>query len=512
MISAIDSRSNLAAYLATGFIFLMGAFVRADVPVNHDIAWMLVASARMLAGGSYAADFFDVQMPLAIAIYMPSHLLASLLRVELPTALNFWVFSLIAQSVVLSRQIAVRSAENTAAPVWSIWLTLGLLFLPGYDFAQKEHLTVILTLPFVEMQMGRPAVHSHGLRIYVSMLAALGCYLKPHYAFLPLLLVALRAYRDRDVKVLRSIEIVTLLAVGVANAVFVLLWYPDWFTNAKWASDLYGAYRRTSLIEVLGGAPYVIFSAPALFACILALHDRAFRTRALPLLLMTGYGMCAYLLQFKGWEYQFLTASLTLFLVQGLALSHTRQGLREGREHARKWFAAAVLGSVLMVDVVVVTTKNLPQWPTLKQSGIGQALSIAQKGDQVYALSTAILPVFPTVVHLGLAWGSRFPSLWPLAGLASWNVQGDPDGARQRSAYERKLRDMVTADFVRFAPSVVLLDRRARQFGLPPGFNILEYFLADRRFAELWHPYVLVGQSTEYAIFVRTVSPKSKYR
>ena len=90
----------------------------------------------------------------------------------------------------------------------------------------------------------------------------------------------------------------------------------------------------------------------------------------------------------------------------------------------RAYLVVAVLGSLLMLDVVAVTTKNLPQSSTLKDSAIGQALSIANAGDSVYAISTMIVPIFPTVVQLGLEWGSRFPSQWPLAGLAEAETSG----------------------------------------------------------------------------------------
>ena len=107
------------------------------------------------------------------------------------------------------------------------------------------------------------------------------------------------------------------------------------------------------------------------------------------------------------------------------------------------------------------------------------------------------------VVQLGLDWGSRLPSLWPLAGLLARDHHDHGAGNARYARYAQQLRSMVADDFARYAPTVVVLDRRNGQFGLPAGFNILDYFLIDQRFAALWQSYALIGSSPAFSVYAR---------
>ena len=483
------------------------AVLRVDTPINHDVAWNLVAAARMLGGGSYADDFFELHMPVGIALYLPVRLLATGCHLPLAIALYLWVVALSAQSIYLSARVfklPVRAgADNRYALGWLVWQLIGFLLLPGYHFAQKEHLLVILVLPFLLLLGSDGAAQRRGLRIHVTLLAALGCFLKPHYALLPLLLLTVRAAQDRNWQALRSLEALIIIGSGLVNALFVIGCYPDWFTVAQWAADLYGGYRRGTFAEVIDGVPLWVCVGSASGSVLLAVSDRGFRAYAVFLLATAAYGLCTYLLQYKGWEYQFLPVSLTLFLLSGLAFLQMVAILPQPRPWRRTLLALTVVMAAVGLAQVLRTTRQLPRWSLLQQSSIGEALSVAARGEHVYVFSTTIVPIFPTVVQLGLDWGSRLPSLWPLAGLRALDHHDHGAGSARYARYAQQLRSMVADDFARYAPTVVVLDRRNGQFGLPAGFNILDYFLTDQRFAALWQRYALIGSSPAFSVYAR---------
>lgn len=220
--------------------------------------------------------------------------------------------------------------------------------------------------------------------------------------------------------------------------------------------------------------------------------------------MMSGYGLFAYCLQGKGWEYQLLPASIPVFILVGQAVAYcwnTRHETPVSRVMTGGAFAAAAL---MTVTAVLSNTPNkLPGVALLKESAIGQALAIAPPGEPVYAFSTTMVPVFPTVLSLNLEWSSRFPALWPLAGI-EWRKRHSESGdGGELSHYAHQLRRMVLADLHRYEPGIVLLDRRPGQFGLPPGYDILKFFLVDAGFRLGWERYQRVGQSKDYVIYVR---------
>ena len=498
-------RSPRAGAALLAAVLLIGAaWVRTDVALNHDVAWLLTAAGRMMSGGSYGKDFFEINMPLTIAIYIPAMALARLVKVSLSAATTIWVFVLALQSIALTVRIAAPDGGRRSA-LWCAWLVIGLVLLPGYDFAQKEHLAVLLFLPFLFAIASDGIDLGGALRLYISFLAAIGFFLKPHFAALPLLLLAAEAYRTRSWKPLRSTEAMTLLCVGVVYAAIVVSCFPDWFICARWTADLYGAYRSHSAAEVLKVSGEPVFIAVSVLQLVAVCAAPAIRRVTVPLLLAVAYSWLAYWLQFKGWRYQFLPAALLLFVSQGAIIQAATATMHSiGRLRKGILLASGVGGGLLAAAGATMAMQDLPRASQLPRSPIGQALAVADKGDTVYAFTTAVVPVFPSVLIDQLNWGSRYPALWPLAGLL-WREQ-QPQGTSDRklaAAYKDQLIRSVSEDFSRYRPRIVLIDRRAGQFGIPPGYDVLGFFTGDPRFADQWKSYQEIGSSSEYIVFAR---------
>jgi hypothetical protein len=485
-------RAHWPSAALAGVVLLLAAWLHAGVALNHDVAWLLTAAGRMAAGGHYAADFFEINMPLAIAVYIPPVEFARLSGIELAQVSSWWTLLLAAQALLLILRQGVL-APGFRGLVQVAWLGAGLALFPAYDFAQREHLALLLFLPFLFL----PAAPnpSMGLRVYVSLLAAAGFFLKPHLAGLPVLLLAAEALRTRDWAPLRSIEAAVLLGVGLVYAGVVVLLFPDWFVCARWAQDLYGVYR-SQLPQLLSVPGVAVFAAVAALEFAAAGFSADFRRTAAPFLLGAAYCIVAYLLQDKGWRYQFLPAALLLWTAQGLLLPYML------RLAGRALAVCAVAAALLMVCATVAAWRDLPRASQLPRSAIGQALAIAGKGDSVYVLSTAMSPAFPSVVLLGLNWGSRFGTLWPVAGLLG---QSNLSAAEQRrfAIYRKAMVADLAEDLAHYRPGLVLVDRRSGQFGLPRGYDLLDFFADNAVFGAQWANYKEIGRNGDYVIFAR---------
>ncbi len=477
-----------AAVLAAGWVVHGGGLL------NHDVAWLNVAAGRMLHGGGYLRDFFEVNMPLAIAAYIPSFSAAGFFHVPEQMVVTWYVCLLAVQAAGLSGRVLstgpVAPLSRAFAPWFGAWLLLGFLFLPAYDFGQRDHLIVLLGLPFVCAMANYEGLRARSTpeRIYIALLAAIGCFLKPYYAGLPFLLLGAAAAARRSWAPLRSLELAVLLVAAAANSALVLLLYPDWFVVARWAADLYIDYGRDG--QVLYALFHVPGVAPALLSLglqlLVFLRIRGTRPLLGPLLLATFYAWGAYLAQQKGWTYQFLPVLLLTWAGQMLALAAC--ALAMGKKLAGRLLLVCVAAaSLLLSSVAVGRARGLPKVAALQ--GLPNYLSLAQPGESVFAFSLELVPYFPAVELVGLNWGSRYSHLWPLLELARAEHLADfPDAARLERTYRAPLVAAVIEDFRRYQPRLVFVDRRTK----PAAYDIQEIFLADPQFAAIWRDYVYV--------------------
>ena len=95
--------------------------------LNHDVAWLLIAAGRMIAGGTYSADYFEINMPLAIAAYIPPHLFARSFGITLEQGLVVWISLLILQTILLCSKLGLpgrarqSSVTKTFVVIFGSW-------------------------------------------------------------------------------------------------------------------------------------------------------------------------------------------------------------------------------------------------------------------------------------------------------------------------------------------------------------------------------------------------------
>jgi hypothetical protein len=503
----VTTRSSLppwTGHAIVAAVLTAASVVHANALLNHDVAWLMIAGGRMLEGGGYLRDFFEVNMPLAIAAYIPPYAASNWLGLPLPLANSLCVGLLSLQSACLAaRCLGFQHPElqrSGCGPWLCAWLLLGLEFLPGYDFGQKEHLVVILCLPWVCAIGGNEGLPALGkpLRLYLSALAALGFYLKPHYAPLPFLLLGLAAWHRRSWGALWSLELQALLLAAAAYAVTVLLFYPDWFVCARWAADLYGAFRAQNLHRLFALPHLWIYALCGILQLATFAAWKRIRPALAPILLCVSYAWLAYLLQDKGWSYQFLPVQLFTFAAQAIMVVSMVSAALPGTIAFRPVWAKAgnAAAALLLTGTAFTAAYGLPNMLSL--SGLPGVLAQANRGDSVFAFSFEVEPFLPAVPLMGLNWASRYSHLWPLLQIAQAQNGADPRAAAgPGERYLHQLVDAVSEDFARYRPTVVLVDRRIVS-GLPLTYDILGAFLADARFAEQWRNYARVG-AVEYS-------------
>jgi hypothetical protein len=183
----------------------------------------------------------------------------------------------------------------------------------------------------------------------------------------------------------------------------------------------------------------------------------------------------------KDWFYHRLPATIATILAlicwASSAMTHRSPTERGG-------YLRAVMGGIAFVVFLVGAFQRLePQVvlamePEQNTTAKLERIIRKHKARTYIAFSEWIALGFPVVNNTGVAWASRFDSMWALKGEL-WRVRFDPAAAR-----EWPIRHWVAQDFIAGCPDIAVVDTRA---GVPNYVGILSN--SDPAFARAWSHY-----------------------
>lgn len=460
---------------------------------SHDVSYYLYVSREVLDGARPYRDFIDPNLPTIIYLGVPVAWLSQNLGIEIWTGFQFFVVVLQIVSLGLCARLLrgwilpgdlVLQLAVIASLLTALWFVpMGLVFVDGSHFGQREHLTLLLIAPYVLWHTVRAAGGEppRGLVLAVVLMASAGIAIKPHFLVFWLTLEVVTGRSEWQAGRFPRAALLPPLLFGVYFFVLLAV-LPEFPTMIENIWRLYGAYRQRGLLEILQLAPV------AFPLVVLALHwllPAAPPLRALRTTL--AWAVAAWwtigLMQLRGFPYHFLPAlsfSVALLFVSLLAISAARQWLPV-------FYAVTVFIGVAAVEHV-------------SRDQLGQDLELVsiieervERDGAVLVLSTNVWPGFPAVLYANVRWASRFPSLWFLPGLYEDVEAAAPFPYRswaEMGPLERWHLDAVVEDFARQPPQLVMVDRVPVQpgFGIKP-FDLLAYLDQDPRFHALWCGY-----------------------
>jgi hypothetical protein len=508
----LDGRIGLVVF---GAFFLQAVYAQFSSLINHDTAWYLYAVDAFLDGGRLYQDaFFEVNPPLALFLTVPPVYVSRLTGLPSADLFFLYVFALIAVSLFLTGRLLV------GAPGLPLVYRRGLLFAamlaltvcPARGFAEREHLMFVLSLPYLMLAARRAAGADcgRGLGLLVGVMAALGFFLKPHFLLVPATLeLYLLLVRRRPREVLRA-ETASLAATGLLYGLVVVLFTPDYLSRVvPYALQVYNNAYNNPLAFVVWRQETLLL--PAVFA----LHwvtRRRLEESAVPEVFSIAVGgfFVVYLLQMKGWEYQLYPTGASLVLVLGAMLSRADSDRLE-TEPARSATAGS-RGAMLAAALFLVSLVGAALWRGGYQNALAQSMAPIVRehaaGRAIYVFSTKVSAAFPLVTYTGVAWSSRFPTLWLLPGLERRRRSLTADTPAEQRALldeiERFLIDAVVADFDARPPALVIVDvRREKHYFGDLELDYIDYFTADPRFAAIWSHYAPIERLGNYQVFKR---------
>lgn len=460
-------------------------------PLNHDSAAVLTWAQRMVAGERLYVDLIDVNPPMIFWLNLPPAALEAMTGLPAAPLLILWYAAL----GVLGLALALPGLPRLLPAGERFGLLAAavgaLLILPAHSFSQREHLLLILALPYLLHALGRAQGRFDWRMMATAALFAIGVCLKPHFLLLPASIETYLLLRRGGRASLRDPCVPIMVGVGLLYTAAVALLTPAYFTAIL---PMLAALYTGAAADWVG----LLLSQPVLPLLIAAplLGGLTWRSGPAPrlLLIFTLAATAAGIAQMKGWDYHFLAAQGGILLLAGWALGHWLR--QPGRS-----LVAAVGVALATASLTAPPFAAQRRFADSPDAGLARLMQEAAPRATILWFTTSLKPQFSLTQTLGQRYVGHYMSLWPLPELYPPGRPLTP--VTEAVGVERQVLEATRADLAR-QPDLLVVTEAASE----PGFggrawDHLAYFRRDPQLAAALAAYRPIGRVDGWTLYRR---------
>lgn len=503
----LGARGLSALALAPALAFLLMVLAP---PLNHDVAAILNFAERWVGGERLYRDLIDVNPPLIFVLTAIPAAMARVLPLSGVQALLLVVLLLCVAAWRLTARLRRDRAEGPVERAVLDALVPLACVLAAYDVGQREHLMALFAIPYAFLAARRiEGLRTPSLLAWtVTLAAAAGFALKPHFLAVPLLVEALVLARRGPAAAFRDPLPWGMAALWLAYLAAIPLLFPAYFDFVL--PLVMGFYLGTGgfgALDVLLGEK---IGAALLLLLILAPFAvrRAAGAPAQALLAVGLGGLLSAWVQHKGWSYHVVPMTMAGALLAGVLAA---RWLDAALPPARAAAAAPALALAAALAVAMLGIRGESPWrqiwyDELREGQLAAVLRREVAGERLLVLSPDIYPVYPALNYARARSTLRFMNLWLLIGAYPDCPEGAP---RYRDTWEMSRPEFlvyrtVAEDFARAPPAGVLV---AKTSGIPrcgaEEFDPIAYFARHPAFAATWQRYTRTVHMDTYLLYLR---------
>lgn len=448
-------RFALPRWLPLAAVFVLALALRPFTIANTDVSWGLTMAEKWLDGARLYIDLIEVNPPATVYLYVAPVVLGRALGIAPEIVAAALVFLAIALSLWLSIRILRNGGVIGGGEQWPL-LTIAaaaLAVLPGQNLGEREHVALILFLPWLAViaVRTRGATPDPAAVVVAGIAAGLVAIIKPHFAAALIVTAAAAAWSARSWRPLLAVENWIAAALLGAYALFVALVYPRFYTDMMpLLADVYiPVHASFARLVFFFATPLWIAS----FALIAFLKGRDALRAPFVLLLAASAGFSvSYYVQQKGWPYHsYPMLALALIAVAIAFIDRWHRTDDDGARIAR--LATAVLAAL------IAGTAYLWMNFAVDCSALAAPIRALKPHPKMLALTADLAYGHPLVRQVGGTWVSRVSAEWITAGVKARLFKGrlDPATEARLEADARRDRVMLTEDIARNRPDVIVV-------------------------------------------------------
>jgi hypothetical protein len=515
-----------AFFLAAEMVALFGCFLTPyfKARTGHDQSAYLFEAQRVLSGAElYGPHLSETNPPVIIWFSALPVLFARCIHGSSPTFFfRLLVFAMVFASVAWCVRI-VRHGVALANPVAVGLLGCAILAIEfkigPYDFGQREHLLIILLLPYIlASATGAVSRLSFAERCALGIAAGIGIWFKPQDTLILVGLEMFLSFRIRSLRRALSAEFLALVVTSSLVLLLVRVINPLYFSQTlPLLSDTYwGLGTSSALALALSLRHYMLQLFAILLGCVLFRSSLRDPATSVALLVCSLTASFAFDLQHTDWSYHLYPHRALLLLALAYLLTDLLYPVILKFTSNFCLISRTVLVASGLMTVLLCAIAIHPRL-VLRDSGRLQNFEpdnfFAQYGPSttVYAFSTSVYPLSSAFNH-GLNWGSRFAHLWMLPAIIQNELgpTGPPAPFKRLSpetlARLAALQRSESAEDLNYwRPSVVLVEqcslKRPCQGIEGKDFNMISWFLQSPEFAAAWSHYQRQPGLDDYDVY-----------
>lgn len=466
------------------FVLIAGNFLQGLTFLNHDVAWVLYSSGRLLDGGVFGDDIVAANPPL---IWWLSAIPKAFARITGIDSIHVFRFAIFAISVVVLFDLHKSLATHFhSAPTAVILLFFSIFISVGSDrnFGQREHIAALFILPYL-LRAARVAENGTGRKHwFAATFAGIGVAFKPHFILIPVLVELYIILRRRRFGHLFRIDVLISTATIVVYLGAVFIWASPYLSIVvPSVSEVYWGFSSSPLLVAVKIIPEILFLS---LTFILIYFNRFPPLSTLFFLTSVGF-LGAALLQAKGYSYHIYP--ITLFYLMSLMC------LTCAKSKVLAMIAISMFSSILYTELQPTyrsLVNRTSQGPTgiRIQNVVDVVMDKVPVDGQFFAISTHPFPGFPVANYSNRDWASASNSRIFLPAIVRLRMSGETTSTSEilKSAEARERR--ATLLDLKNLPSIVIIDVAKRRHAINEiEFDFLEFYLEAAEFRAIWDNY-----------------------
>ena len=483
---------------AAVLIAVFAIFLQMNTTLNHDAAWHFQTSLMWLGGGVIGKDIVDFNPPMTLWYSAPAALFVKLTGVSPRLVFKTYVLLTILLSFGLCRYFLKSKVDDLGVRIFALGFAAILLLYPNYHFGQREHLSVVLFLPYLILSIYDRSDWSVWVLVCAGFMATIGIGFKPHFVLVPIFLESALILYNRSLKQVFRVEALSLIGGLLLYLLAIFAIAPNYLVevlpSALWSYEQF----ESSLINIY----YFKFGGMILiFSMVLLIRKAEFQKEFILIAAVSlAYAVIAFL-QNKGWEYQWVpfiaTALLTLLFISVRA--------------SQIWIRSCLaMGAILYVSGIEAKKEYFPQFvnnsvefTSNTQFRVARLTNLfdqyAEPGDYVYAFITSPRDIHPAVLEAGLKWSDSAGALLYTPAILAAGIAGlEPEYLARIEHFDRE----ILKNLFDKKPKIIAVNFSNRLAVKDEATSYVDHFSTYPGFQEFWAEYRLAENVDNFQIWV----------
>lgn len=500
----IENKGRVVIIIACA---VLSYIIQSNLLLNEDVSSLLYYTKQFINGGKYVSSILETNPPMIFFIYAPVCMFAKMAGLKLAFVLRMYIILLASISIILCSGLIKKIFDKNDYSL-QLYLLISLLFmfllLPLTEFGQREHIMLILIMPYVltsVLVLQNKSIHPV-IAVLVGIMAGFGFGLKPYFLFTLILIELYIMVYKRNVLSWARNETLICACMLVFYLAYVFYFEPAYINvMLPLLSQFYYMSIEQSWLNIFTNST-VIFCFFVLGLAILFYRKQVYRELTAVLLLTLMGLIFAFIVTRAAWWYHVLPAfSISCLLITMMIYQYfspkAQGGMLSHRQLALMMLAGFVVPFILIFQVTrYAIVKNETRTSSVLTHYLAQS-----NAKSIYCFSSKTNGnCFPLAYVTHKEFVGRFPYFWWLLGL----MKLEYNGQLTQPVIDSKtyLLDAVADDLNKYRPDLILINKEEQQ-ALHRDFNMVTYFSKNEKFKQAWMAYHNAGNVGIYVIYER---------